>query len=60
MKEVFEGENIQTEYSVLDFRVDLYFHKYKLAIEVDEFNHSGKDFDYELTRQKAIEKKLRC
>ena len=60
MKEVFEGENIQTEYSVLDFRVDLYFHKYKLAIEVDEFNHSDKDFDYELTRQKAIEKKLRC
>ena len=49
-----------SEYSVLDFRVDLYFHKYKLAIEVDEFNHSDRDFDYELSRQKAIEKKLRC
>ena len=34
IKKVFEGEDIQTEYSVLRFRVDLYFHEYKLAIKL--------------------------
>ena len=47
IKEVFEDENFQTEYSISDFRVDLYFQKYKLAIEVDEFDHSDRDIDYE-------------
>ena len=32
IKEVFKGEDIQTRYSVLSYRTDLYFHKYKLAI----------------------------
>ena len=36
IKEAFEGENMQTQYSVLDYRIDLSFHEYKLAIEVDE------------------------
>ena len=36
IKSVFEGEHMQTQYSVLSYRIDLYFHKYKLAIEVDE------------------------
>lgn len=39
IKREFEGEDILTEYSVLGFRVDLYFHKYKVAIEVDQFGH---------------------
>ena len=30
----FEGENMQTQYSVLGYRIDLYFHDYKLAAEV--------------------------
>ena len=34
IKKVSEGEDIQTEYSVLRFRVDLYFHEYKLAIKL--------------------------
>ena len=34
--DAFEGENMQTRYSVLGYRTDLYFHHYKLAIEVDE------------------------
>ena len=31
MKEIFEGENLQTEYKVpgLDYRIDIYFHEYK-------------------------------
>ena len=28
----FEGENLQTQYSVLVYRIDLYFHNYKLAM----------------------------
>ena len=31
--ETFEGENMETQYSVLTYRFDLYFHDYKLAIE---------------------------
>ena len=35
IKAAFEGENIQTQYSVLGYRIDLYFHEYKIAIELD-------------------------
>ena len=31
-----------------------------LAIEVDEFNHCDRNIDYEIKRQKAIEKELDC
>ena len=36
IKDVFEGENMQTQYIVSNYRIDLSFHKYKLTIEVDE------------------------
>ena len=36
IKDVFEGEDMQTQYSVLAYIIDLYFHKHKLAIEADE------------------------
>ena len=42
IKNAFEGEDMQTQYSVLGYRIDLYFHKYKLAIEVDELGHADK------------------
>ena len=35
IKDAFEGENMQTQYSVLDYKNDLYFHEYKVSIEVD-------------------------
>ena len=35
IKAAFERENIQTQYSVLGYMIDFYFHKRKLAIEVD-------------------------
>ena len=35
IKDVFEGEEIQTQCSVLSCRIDLYFLKYKIAIEFD-------------------------
>ena len=58
--DTFEGENMQTQYSVLGYTIDLYFCDYKLAIEIDEKGHKGKSIDNGIKRQKAIEKKLDC
>ena len=56
--DVFEGETMQTQYSVLGYKIDLYFCDYKLAIEVDERGHKNRSIDREIKRQKAIEKEL--
>ena len=34
--------------------------KYKLAIEVDELGHAGRNISNETERQKALEKELNC
>ena len=61
IKDVFEGENMQTQYSVLSYRIDLYFHKYKLAIEVDELRHTDRNNNNnEIERQRALERELNC
>ena len=52
---------MQTRYSVLGYRIDLYFHDYKLAIEIDENERSDRNIDYEIKRQKIIiEQELGC
>ena len=38
----------------------MYFHDYKLVIEIDENGHSYRSIHYEIKRQKAIEQKLGC
>ena len=43
--EVFEGESVETQYSVLGYKIDLYFCDYKLAIEVDERGHKNRSID---------------
>ena len=58
IKDPFEGHNMKTQYSVLGYKIDLYFHKYKLAIEVDELGHKDRDIDYKMQREKAIENNL--
>ena len=58
--DAFEGENMQTQKSVLVYRTDLYFHDYKLAIEVDEKGHKDRNIDHEIQRQKALEKERSC
>ena len=58
--DAFEGENRQTGYSVLGYRNDLYFHKHKLAIEVNELGHADKNFSYGIERQKVLETKIDC
>ena len=49
---------MQTQYSVLGYRIDLYFHKYKLAIEVDELENADRNINNKIERQKALEREL--
>ena len=51
---------MQTQYSVLGYRIDLYFHKYKLAIEVEELGHADRNLSDEIERQRALQKELKC
>ena len=60
LKDAFEGEDMQTQYSILGYRIDLYFHEYKLAIEVDKLWHGDRNPSNEIERQKALEKVLNC
>ena len=60
IKDTFEGESIQTQYSVLGYKIDFYVHEYKLAIEVDELRHADRNINNEIKRQKALENKLSC
>ena len=60
IKDAFEGEDMQTQYSVLGYRIDLYFHKYKLSVEVDELGHSDKNINDEIERQRALGRELNC
>ena len=60
IKDAFKGESMQTQYTALGYKIDLYFHKYKLAIEVDELGHNDRSADYETQRQRALERELDC
>ena len=42
-----EGENAKTQYNVLSYRTDLYFHGYMVAIETDANGHNIRNIDYE-------------
>ena len=42
------------------FRIDVYFTKYFLAVEIDGKGHTDRDLIFEEKRQKALEKKLNC
>ena len=42
------------------FKIDVYFTKYFLAVEIDEQDHASRDFIFEEKRQKGLEKKLNC
>ena len=57
IKDVFEGQDMQTQYTVIGYRIDLYFHEYKLAIEVDELDHNDRNIDNEIQRKKIFRKR---
>ena len=54
MQVAFEGEIILTQHCVKNKRLDAYFSKYKLGIEVDEYNHEGRNLEYEQSRKFMI------
>ena len=55
MQTTFEGEIILTQYCIENKRIDAFFSKYKLAIEIDEYNHEGRNSNYEKNKQLMIE-----
>ena len=57
MKE-FPLEKILLQHSVLSYRIDLYFLRHELAIQIDEKGH--KDIDKEIEGSKATEKEIDC
>ena len=57
---VFNVEEMLTQFSVDGYKIDLYFSRHKLAVECDEFDHKDRDIEYEVRRQKYIENKLGC
>ena len=56
IKYAFEGQDMQTRCSVLGYRIDLYFHKHKLVIEVHELGHADRNLSNENEREEALEK----
>ena len=57
MKKKIQVDNNNGKQYIL-FRIDIYFTKYCLAVEIDEKGHTDRDPIFEQKRQKAIEKKL--
>ena len=45
--DIFKAEDMENQYSVLNYRIDLYFHDYKLTIEIDEKGDQDRNQDYE-------------
>ena len=52
IKSSFEGENRQTQYSVLGYRIQLYFHDHNLTKEIDGNGHSDRIIDHEIEKIK--------
>ena len=57
---VFDGEIMEEQFSVGNFRIDLYFTEHKIAVECDEHDHQDRDAQYEYERQKFITEQLGC
>ena len=56
----FHGEKMERQFKIGNYRIDLYLPEHKIAVECDEFDHVGRDINYEIFRQKFIEEQLQC
>ena len=54
--QTFNGEEMIHQLSVGKYRTELYFPRYKLAIECDEFEYRDRDIEYDVERPKYIGK----
>ena len=50
-------KNFQSQHSESGYKIDLYFWKYKIAIEVDEYGHSYRDNYCKTEREKFIKER---
>ena len=55
MQVAFQGQIIHAKYFIENKRLDAYLPKYKVGIEIDEYNHEYRDSKYEQSRQLIIE-----
>ena len=60
LKKTFSGEEIIEDFSVLNYLIDFYSLKYKLAVETDELGHADRDAVKEKERQTEIAEYLDC
>ena len=60
IRDTFKGEDVRIQYTVLGYRIDLYFYEHKLAIEIDELGHNDRNTDYETKREREIKNELNC
>jgi very-short-patch-repair endonuclease len=59
IKKAFDGEIMLTQYHVRQYKIDLYFPDYKLAVECDERHHTN-NIQHDMNRQMEIESWLNC
>ena len=60
IRKLFSKEDIMEDFSALNYLIDFYFPKCKLAIEVDELSHKDRDQTIENKRQKDLKEYLDC
>ena len=53
VKKFTEGEIIQTQYGVLNGRIDLYFYAYKIGTEIAENRRRDRNIDYGINFSKC-------
>ena len=58
IRDIFKGEDIRIQYTVLGYRIDLCFYEHKLAIEIDELGHNDRNTEYETKRERQIKNEL--
>lgn len=56
----FSSEKMEYQKKCGKYKIDLYFTKYKIAIECDEDGHNRYNEECEIERQNFIEEKLEC
>ena len=59
IKDAFK-EDMQTQYTVIGYKINLCFHKYNLATDVDELGHNDRNITYKIQRQQTLERELNC
>ena len=60
LKKNFPGEEITEDFSALNYLIDFYFPKCKLAVETDELDHADRDSVKENKRKTKIAEYLDC